>query len=165
MDGEGCGRKRLYSDCSYYLSKCQNCLWEITKNLLHDCLSTSQDLNPGHTEQDTAVLPIRPLFLRNNSLSCVSFQLAGPFPVTDVSLFFPLESVPASSWHYRDPTERCGIIIGKIHVHIIVVLSEDSAVYFRRLCAVASTTGRHTCLKNHTKSAYAPTSNLKVAWT
>jgi hypothetical protein len=67
MNGEGFGRKRLCSDCSYYLSRCQHYLWEITKTLRHDCLSTSQDLNPGHTENDTVVLPIRPLFVTNNS--------------------------------------------------------------------------------------------------
>jgi len=181
MNGEGFGRKRLFSDCSYYLSRCQHCLWEITKTLRHGCLSTSQDLNPGHTENDTVVLPIRPLFVTNNSYKSLAqnnwylnristwnlptmasqrsvrsgqcqedagtgsngknklmtvigkgpgelerdarqlaslSSSAGPFPMTVISLFFPLEPVPASSWHCSDRTERCDAIVGRFQVEI-----------------------------------------------
>jgi hypothetical protein len=54
---------------------CQNGLWETKKNMRHDRLSQSQDLNPVHTENEEGVPPRRPLLVTKTALSCVSCQL------------------------------------------------------------------------------------------
>ena len=88
--------------CIYYLSRCQHCLWEITKTLRHDCLSTKQDLNPGHTKRHNSTT--HKAAIRNEQLVILGSlsSYAGRFPVTVVC---------SSHWHpFRHPLDTVLIV-------------------------------------------------------